>query len=193
MSGFKGTVEHFTIGAFGVGVGALLIWFSVTDPGSVNGPAWILAAVGCAFAAAGVAGAAQGSLPGHWVGPLALLVMVGGVASVVTWIAFGPGPRACGGGIGLPFVSFGRGVGETECRAAFGFAAFMLDGGAIALMAGGFAQWFPDNPAVPTIQAVGRLALLLGFLPLILLGLVWVGATQGVEAMGGRFRRFLGR
>ena len=104
----------------------------------LEAPRWVVAAAGLAFILAGaamivgyaVAGGAgpDGDLPagtprwGRVTQSLLGLGIVGALASVATWIAFGPGPRAFT--VALPFV--GRGPGdETFGRAVFGTGAVL--------------------------------------------------------------------
>jgi hypothetical protein len=71
-----------------------------------------------------------GRRPAGWnaaMGPLdavpARARIIGTLAAITTWIAFGPGPRAFT--VMLPFV--GRGPGdETVGRAVFGFGAVLM-------------------------------------------------------------------
>ena len=124
------------------GMGILIVLLAIgIIPGaeaSLEAPRWVVAAAGLAF---GLAGAAMivGYAVAGGVGPdgdlptgtprgvrvtqyLLGLGIIGALASVGTWIAFGPGPRAFT--VTLPFV--GRGPGdETVGRAVFGIGAVL--------------------------------------------------------------------
>jgi hypothetical protein len=124
-------------------MGALIVLLAVgIIPGaeaSLEAPRWVVAAAGLAFVLAGaamivgyaVAGGAgpDGDLPPgtpRWVRftqTLLGLGIIGALAVIFTWIAFGPGPRAFT--ITLPFA--GRGPGdETLGRAMFGIGAVLI-------------------------------------------------------------------
>lgn len=53
--------------------------------------------------------------------------VVGALAAVFNWVAFGPGPRAFGGSVSIPFVSVSGPSSEWAGRAAFGVAAVLMD------------------------------------------------------------------
>ena len=124
------------------GMGVLIVLLAVgLIPGgdaSLQAPRWVVAAAGLAFVLAGAAMIVGYAVAGG-VGPdgdlpagtprgvrvtqyLLGLGIIGALASVGTWIAFGPGPRAFT--VTLPFV--GRGPGdEAVGRTVFGFGAVL--------------------------------------------------------------------
>jgi hypothetical protein len=124
-------------------MGALIILVAVgIIPGGdapLEAPGWVVAAAGCAFVLAGaamivgyaVAGGAtpDGDLPPgtpRWVRVTRSLLglgIIGSLAAVATWVAFGPGPRAFS--VTLPFVGQGPG-NETVGRVAFGLGAVLM-------------------------------------------------------------------
>ena len=55
------------------------------------------------------------------------LGVVGALAAVFNWVAFGPGPRAFSGGISIPFVSVSGPQSEWSGRVAFGAGAVLID------------------------------------------------------------------
>jgi hypothetical protein len=123
----------------GLGVYPLLIGTGMVgvDPRSVHGPFWtatgaglIFTLVGISLVIRGITGAADsdGELPksapwwlrfGYY---LAGLAVVGSLAAIGSWVAFGSGPRAFS--LSLPFVTM-RDAGETIGRVAFGVGAVM--------------------------------------------------------------------
>lgn len=126
------------VGAMG---GLIVLLAAGVIPGAgekLEAPRWVVAVAGLSFVLAGAAmivgyavagGAApDGDLPAgtpRWVRVTQSLLglgIVGSLAAVATWIAFGPGPRAFT--VTLPFV--GRGAGdETFGRVVFGAGAVL--------------------------------------------------------------------
>jgi hypothetical protein len=53
--------------------------------------------------------------------------IVGLMAVILNWIAFGPGERGFGGGLALPFVSVSGPASEWTGRVAFGIGAVLVD------------------------------------------------------------------
>lgn len=146
--------------AAGTGVFLMLIGFGVVpvNPRSVHGPMWIATAAGIAFLLAGISisvGAIHGvsetgELPkdtGWWMRLfyyLIGLVIVGALASIGTWVAFGPGPRHFSGtGLFLQSLEASALVG----RIIFGFGAIVTWLCAIALAVSGARKLFPRKSA----------------------------------------------
>lgn len=132
--------------ALGLAVGAMGALIILVAGGIIPGrdarleaPRWVVAAAGGAFVLAGAAmivgyavagGAApDGDLPPgtpRWVRVTQSLLglgIIGSLAAVATWVAFGPGPRAFS--VTLPFVDQGPG-NETVGRVAFGLGAVLM-------------------------------------------------------------------
>jgi hypothetical protein len=121
------------------GVALVLLAAGLVPDASRAAPRWVVAAAGLMFALCGVAMIVGYAVAGA-VGPdgdlppgtsrrvrliqyLLGLGIVGCMAAIATWIAFGPGPRAFT--VTLPFI--GRGPGdETVGRAVFGAGAVLL-------------------------------------------------------------------
>jgi len=59
------------------------------------------------------------------------LGIVGALAAVFNWVAFGPGPRSFSGGISIPFVSLSGPQSEWSGRVAFGAVAVLIDAVAV--------------------------------------------------------------
>lgn len=125
-----------------------LNWIAV-DPARIHAPRWVLGLIGGMFALSGLAilyfGIANGLGRGPGsagerdpeafsvIGWLLGLVIVGGMAVVAGWIAFGPGERAFSGSIGVGGVSVGgSGGSETVGRWFFGIGA---------VLTGAFGVW----------------------------------------------------
>lgn len=107
----------------------------VGDPRDVHAPRCVVGAAGLAFVLAGIAvatgpaggGSAAASPPVTWRGSLLGGAIVGLMAVVPNWIAFGPGERRFGGMLGVPFLAVSWAVSETVGRVAFGIAAVLLN------------------------------------------------------------------
>lgn len=104
---------------------AYVVWSG--NPGLRTPPAIAYTAAGI-FGAAGIAmllqayGRERGSV-------LVVALLLGGMAVVAGWMAFGSGDRECMGTIGF----FNFGAGQAACRAVFGVSAILTGG--IALIA----------------------------------------------------------
>jgi hypothetical protein len=180
------TRGRLVFGGLFIAMGAFPMWLSVKDPGSVNGPWWLGFVAGGLFAAAGLAVATQETPVGRWVGPLAVGLIFAGFAAIGNWIAFGPGPRACSGGVSFLFFQGSAAAGEMECRVAFGFGAVLLDailvGGALTGLAklSGSEAWTRRTESVTK----GLLGVVLS--PLILLALLLSVFSALKEKLLGR-------
>jgi hypothetical protein len=126
------------MGALLVGVGLLVVLAAVgvipADDKSFRAPRWVVSACGLFFVLAGVAlavtsapGAPEGAGRTTWRSLLLGGTIVGLMAAVFNWVAFGPGERRFGGGLALPFVSIGGPASEWSGRAAFGLGAVLVD------------------------------------------------------------------
>ena len=126
------------LGALCVGVGLLIILLAAgilpADERSFHAPHWVVGAAGLMFALMGVA-LVTGPAPGTpaatgrttWRSLLLGGAVVGLMAAIFNWIAFGPGERRFGGGLAVPFVAISGRASEWSGRAAFGVAAVLLD------------------------------------------------------------------
>jgi hypothetical protein len=158
-------------GLFG-GAGLFMVWLATSDPGSVNGPWWLGAAAGAVFAAAGLVAGTQGTSLGKWVSPVAVTVIFLGFAAIGNWIAFGPGPRACSGGISFLFFSGSAAAGDMECRVAFGFGAVILDAALVMGLLTGLARLVGSPVWSRRLEKLGTGVLGVALSPLILLAVL---------------------
>ena len=160
------------VGALFGGSGLFMLWLALSDPSSVNGPWWLGAAAGAVFVAAGLTAGTQGTAVGVWVTPVAVTVIFVGFAAIGNWIAFGPGPRACTGGISFLFFSGSAGAGEMECRVAFGLGAVILDAGLVMGLLTGVARLIGSPVWSRRLEKVGTGILGVALSPLLLLAIL---------------------
>ena len=108
-------------------------------PGADSAPAWVGVTAGLIFIIGGAVvimqtlitggGSPNGDLPAttpRWlraIYALMVLMIVSGLGSLFTWIAFGAGDRHCTGSA-AGFGAFNP--GDTVCRGAFGFGAILI-------------------------------------------------------------------
>jgi hypothetical protein len=136
----------------------------------INGPPWLGLAAGSVFIAGGLAMLAGAAIPALQaiLGVLALA----GMATIVNWIAFGAGERACSGAVGFLWLAADSAYAGLACRIPFGLGAAIIDAvlilGVVALL----QQALGGAPQLArTIRAAQGL-LLLALAPLLLLALV---------------------
>lgn len=159
---------------------------AATDPSSVNGPWWLGFAAGGVFAAAGLAVGVQETPVGVWVGPVAMGLVLLGFAAIGNWIAFGAGPRACGGGVSFLFFSGSRAVGELECRAAFGVGAVIIDGLLVTSALKGVAKLTGPGAWSGRLDRAADAVLFLALSPVLLLATLLAAAASFWSAVRER-------
>jgi hypothetical protein len=126
------------LGAICVAAGLLIVLVAAdvipTDPARFQAPRWVVSAGGLMFVVAGVAlatfsapGAPEGAGQTTWRSFLLGGTIVGLMAAILNWIAFGPGERRFGGGLAVPFVSVGGPASEWSGRVAFGIGAVLVN------------------------------------------------------------------
>jgi hypothetical protein len=124
--------------AIALGLFTLLVGLGIVpvDPRSVHGPMWIATAAGICFLLAGISVAVgaiygvseTGELPkdtGWWMRlfyTVIAVIIAGALASIGSWVAFGPGPRAFSG-TGLFLLS--REASDLVGRILFGLGAVL--------------------------------------------------------------------
>lgn len=126
------------LGAICVGTGLLIVLMAAdvvpTDPARFRAPRWVVSAGGLMFVVAGVAlatfsapGAPEGAGQTTWRSFLLGGTILGLMAAIVNWIAFGPGERRFGGTVAVPFVAVSGPASEWSGRAMFGIGAVLVD------------------------------------------------------------------
>lgn len=139
------------LGALCVAMGLLVVLVAAdvipTDAQGLHAPRWVISAGGLFFVAAGVAlatfsapGAPEAAGRTTWRSVLLGGTVVGLLAAIFGWIAFGPGERRFGGGLAGPFVSVGGPASEWSGRVAFGIGAVLMGLFLIWLLARGLRQ-----------------------------------------------------
>ena len=126
------------VGACIMVVGLLIVLMSAdvipTDERKFHAPRWVVSACGLMFVLAGVAlaafsapGAPEGAGRPTWRSFLLGGSIVGLLAAVFNWVAFGPGERRFGGAISVPFAAVSGPASEWSGRVAFGIGATLID------------------------------------------------------------------
>jgi hypothetical protein len=126
------------LGALCVAMGLFIVLMAAdvipTDDKRFGAPRWVVSAGGLMFVLAGVAlattaapGAPEAAGRTTWRSVLLGGTIVGLMAAIFNWIAFGPGERRFGGGLAVPFVSVSGPASEWSGRAAFGLGAVLVN------------------------------------------------------------------
>jgi hypothetical protein len=114
------------------------------------------------------------------------MAMFLGLSAVVHWVAFGSGPRACGGGVSAVGIGVSGPVPDWECRAAFGYGAIFLD----FMLLRGTAWWIgrdhPGKRSIRLLEKASERGMGLMLLPLVLLA--WLGTTAKDRVASWRAR-----
>jgi hypothetical protein len=124
-------------GLFGlVGLAILLLALRIipSAESKFQAPHWVVGAAGLAFFLVGIlllttplAQTPEAAARTTWRTFLLGGGVVGSMAAIFNWVAFGPGPRHFGGSVSIPFVSVSGPSSEWAGRAAFGLAAALMD------------------------------------------------------------------
>lgn len=111
-----------------MGAGLLIVLMAVDvipiDPASLYAPRWVLATAGVVFVIGGVMASVGQRHPLLNEGLAGLLI--GCMALIATWIAFGPGEREFSGGISLGPLAIGGSTAPSLGRVVFGLSAVLL-------------------------------------------------------------------
>ncbi len=114
-------VAQWAGGLAAVVAGLVVCFLVYRHPEGLRAPAWIAYAAGFAFVLAGLAMLAAARDAMQLQGLLGLSVVVC-LLAICTWIAFGPGERACS----MSFPLLHADIGDALCRGAFGFGALLM-------------------------------------------------------------------
>jgi hypothetical protein len=119
-----------------VGLCILLVALRIipADESKFEAPHWVVGAAGLAFFLVGITlltnpppGSPETDGRTTWQTFLLGTAIVGAMAAIFNWVAFGPGPRHFSGGISIPFVAISSRQSEWSGRVAFGIAAGLMD------------------------------------------------------------------
>ena len=119
-----------------VGLVILLVALRVipSEESKFQAPHWVVGAAGLAFFLVGIlllttppAQTPDAAARTTWRTFLLGMGVVGAMAAIFNWVAFGPGPRHFGGSISIPFVAVSGPQSEWSGRVAFGAAAVLID------------------------------------------------------------------
>jgi hypothetical protein len=144
------------------------------DRSAINGPPWLGFLAGAVFIAGGL-----GMMMGERLrrGPLShglFTLVLGSFAAIASWIAFGPGPRACA--IAIAGFLFSSGwANEVACRAGFGIGALLLDGFLLMMIARAVGAIAGPGALATAIEKLGGALVLIAlapiFVPMLLIGI----------------------
>jgi hypothetical protein len=150
----------------------------------VNGPPWLGLAAGGIFVAAGLA-LMLGNRAERLTEVLALAI-IGGLASIGNWIAFGAGERVCGGSISLPFIANTGEFSDLACRLPFGFGAMVVNAILLLAMANLLRKTLGGPPKAAGLIKLSQWLLLVALTPLLLPLLLLLVAQSILESVRTR-------
>jgi hypothetical protein len=155
------------------------------DPGDRGAPRWVVATSGSLFVLAGGALGARGSsavwarAASAMLGPAIVL----GMAAILNWVAFGPGPRGCTSTLSAFWYAASRRAPDLECRSAFGLGALMLDAIVVLILAQALTRWRGSSGLGAQLERLGTATLLVSLSPLIALLVVTSLVRAGWHAL----------
>jgi hypothetical protein len=137
------------------------------DSGAINGPPWLGFLAGAVFVVAGIA-LFLGERLRHGVLSHGLLALILGVfAAIGSWVAFGPGPRACT----IAFEGFlfdTAWANDIVCRVGFGIGAVMVDGMVLVAIAATLRALLGPGALPRAIETLGVVLILIALAPILL-------------------------
>jgi len=109
-----------------IGLSVLLVAVGVipADPASVHAPPWVLGSVGVVFTLGGVMTFTMQMDP--WINDLLAILLIGCMAAISSWVAFGPGERQFSGGVSVGPVGVGASGAPSMGRIVFGVGSVLL-------------------------------------------------------------------
>ena len=159
------------------------------DAGAINGPRWLGFLAGAVFVAACGALILGKRLQDSVFGAALFALIIGSLACIGNWVAFGPGPRGCRIAIaGLLFEA--EWAGDVACRAGFGIGAILLDGIVLWMIAGSLRTIVGPGALANGIEKLGIVLMLIALAPiivpmlLVMIGIVFIESFATWRATG---------
>lgn len=115
-------------GLLGLATGTLIALVVTLSPADLQAPRWVAYLAAAAFFLAGASALAR-AYERPYLAHVCVCLILGTMLVISLWIALGPGPRVCVGGLpGLGFTT-----SDASCRLAFGLGSMVV--GAMLLLA----------------------------------------------------------
>jgi hypothetical protein len=174
----------FGLICFACGIMPALAAFDIgpLHSGDIEGPRWLGVVAGGIFMAGGIA-LMLGERYRNSVGSYGLFaLMIGSLAAIANWVAFGPGPRECTIAFAGLFFEAGSAANDITCRAGFGVGAGMLDGFVLTMVALALRQITGSSAPSALIEKLGIGLMLLSLAPILIPLLLILIAKSCIEA-----------
>ena len=152
----------------------------------INGPPWLAVVAGGIFVLGGISLLAGEKARHHPLSYVLVFAILAGLAAIGNWIAFGPGPRACGAALSTGFFTSSRAGGELECRIAFGVGALIMNGLLVWMLAAGLRKVMGPGPVLDRVEKVSEGILLLSLAPILLPMVIFLAGKSLFEAVRHR-------
>ena len=160
--------------------------FGPIGSAGINGPAWLGVVAGGVFIAGGLAIVSGPSMP--LLTHLFAIGIVGGLAVIGNWIAFGVGERTCQGSIFL--VGFGGAAQSSDlgCRIPFGLGAIIVNAFVVYAVVSLLQRTSGGPPRFDRLLKVAEWLLVLSLVPFLLIVVVLAGVKIGAAAVWTRLK-----
>lgn len=109
------------IGLVGLATAGLIALVVSLHPEGLHAPRWVAYLAASAFFLAGGYALAR-AYQRPYLAEACVCFLLGAMLVIGIWIAFGPGPRQCVGGLG----GLGFPTSDTNCRVAFGLGSLLV-------------------------------------------------------------------
>ena len=169
--GMPSPLVRVLLGLLGMAGGAvpMLAAFNLgpLDSGAINGPPWLGFLAGAVFVAAGIALLLGERLRHGALSHGLMALILGAFAAIGSWVAFGPGPRACT----IAFEGFlfdTAWSNEIVCRVGFGIGAVMVDGLVLVTLAAALRALLGPGALPRAIETLGIALILIALAPILL-------------------------
>jgi hypothetical protein len=149
----------------------------------INGPPWLGVVAGSLFVLGGIFLMAGEKARDHPLAGVLVFAVIAGLAAIGNWIAFGPGPRACGAAFFTGIFTSSRAGGDLECRIAFGIGALIMNGILVWMLAAGLRRIMGPGPVLDRMERIGQGFLLLALAPILLPMLIFLAGKSLFEAV----------